>query len=166
MKEVDDSAFVLYFGCWDEHSGHGLYDAHGRQVRESEAHRIRVPTAREMDGSTFTLPKPDRPGSGAITYLPACGCTILHWWGNPFDKRPGTNTAIITRGEVKENTIWMRFTTQFPSRLTSQIKAPVLTWHGRFADPNQCSHGQSFYCMHCGHLDERGRKLKAGLGML
>lgn len=93
MKEV------FYFGC-NEQSGHHLIDRHGRHIGHHDAERFRIPRDHDLDGGPMFLPDPEKVGTGALTYLPACDVTVLAWWGSPWDKRGKVNTAVLVRGKL------------------------------------------------------------------
>lgn len=117
---------VLFFGC-NGQPGHYLIDNTGRTLREEECRKLQVPSDRHLDGTPLFLPRPERVGTGALTYLPVTDRTILAWWGSPFDKRGAVNNAIITDGRCTEEEIWARFIAAFPG-LAVKLKAPqVLT---------------------------------------
>lgn len=116
---------VLYWGCWDG-AGHYLWFPSRRTIQNRyEAQALKVPHDHNLDGTAIFLPFPERLGKGALTYLPANDRTVYAWWGNnPWDRRPGVNSAIITEGNVSTEECWERLQQQFPL-LTRNLNSPI-----------------------------------------
>ena len=112
---------VYFFGCWNA-SGHFLRDQAKQLVRDAK--RLRIPSDIVLDGGPMFLP-PEKVGTGALTYLPACDITLLAWWGNPFDTRPGTNNAILIRGAYGRDSMWHEFSQAFPT-LAPKLERPIV----------------------------------------
>ena len=123
MLEAEET-IAVYFGCWNE-AGHFLWEPGRRSVRDFDAKRMRVPTANNLDGSELFLPRPERPGTGCLTYLPAINRTVLAWWGSPWDKRGAVNAAFITNGNLGETATWQRFVQHFRD-LSDEIERPTI----------------------------------------
>lgn len=104
---------VYYFGCKDR-AGHYLIDRSHRSLGHHDANRLNIPRDHDLDGGPMFLPHPEKVGSGALTYLPACDLTVLAWWGNPWDKRGAVNTAVMVRGHHDADAVWAAFEQQFP----------------------------------------------------
>ena len=83
-----------------------------------------IPTAGNLDGSLLFLPRPEKTGTGCITYLPSIDRTILAWWGSPWDQRGAVNAAFITNGDLGEVAMWQRFVRYFPD-LSAKISQPT-----------------------------------------
>jgi hypothetical protein len=115
---------VLFFGCWDE-AGHYLKFWDRRTVRDFDADRMMVPHAGVLDGSFLFLPRPEKVGNGALTYLPATNRTILAWWGSPWDGRGAVNSAIIVSGKATSEECWRRFMAAFPD-LARRLTRPLI----------------------------------------
>jgi hypothetical protein len=115
---------VWYFGCYHE-AGHHLWQPGRRSVRDFDAKRLKVPQPRDLDGSELYLPHPERVGTGALTYLPACDRTVLAWWSPVFDGRPGCNAAVIVEGLHSAAETWAHFARAFPD-LEPRLKFPTL----------------------------------------
>lgn len=113
-------AEVYYFGCKDR-AGHHLHASSGRSVSYHDAPRLRVPCM--MDGDAAFLPYPEKIGEGALTYLPANDLTILAWWGNPWDSRPGVNNSVMVRGRHDLDAVWSVFEQTFHD-LAPKLKKP------------------------------------------
>ena len=128
---LDPKDFVLYWGCWDR-AGHFLWTPGHNYVREGlDDRHLLVPRASQLDGSYIFLPRPEQPGDGALTYLPATDRTVLAWWGNPWDTRGAVNSAVISSGWYKAEELWARFATRFPTlapRLTFPRVVAHSTW--------------------------------------
>ncbi len=120
---MNTKTIAVYFGCWGE-AGHWLWKPRKTKLWDREATQMLIPSATILDGSCLFLPNPGRVGAGCITYLPAIDRTILAWWGNPWDKRPGVNSAFITNGDLGEIAAWRRFYRYFPG-LASAIDRPT-----------------------------------------
>ena len=101
---------TLFFGCWHK-EGHFLWTKHKDQFRELHECDIK---ARDLDCSAVFLIYPPKLGQGCKTFLPAQNKTILSWWGNPFDDRPGTNNSVIVDGCQSIQQAWNIFKTDFP----------------------------------------------------
>lgn len=115
---------IAYFGCWNE-SGHYLRMAGRRRLTRSEERLL--PRPEHLDGSILFLPRPEKVGIGAITYLPAPNLTVLAWWGNPFDTRGAVNSAVIVSGHVRSlDAIWGSFKKHFPE-LAENLSRPEIT---------------------------------------
>ena len=116
---------VLFWGCWDG-SGHYLwYPSRHRMQNQFEAKNLGVPYDFHLDGTAVFLPMPERRGKWALTHLPANNKTVLAWWGlNPWDARPGTNSAIITEGKCTAEECWARLAEYFPN-LVRNIDNPL-----------------------------------------
>jgi hypothetical protein len=94
-------------------------------LHDDQADRLGVPRGRELDGGPLFLPRPEKNGDGALTFLPAPNLTILAWWGSPFDTRGAVNNAIITSGLQSAETCWARFCVAFPL-LSAKLKFPTI----------------------------------------
>jgi hypothetical protein len=106
-KKVD----ILYFGCWDR-AGHFLWAPDKSSIRDL-GNRGEI-TDRLLDSTPLLLPYPEKKGSGCRTYLSAPDKTVLSWWGNPFDDRPGVNNSVIVDGNRTVFYCWEMFTIKFP----------------------------------------------------
>lgn len=115
---------AVYFGCWNE-AGHFLWGPGRRSIRDYDAEKLRIPTGYQLDGTQLFLPRPEKIGTGCVTYLPAMDCTVLAWWGSPWDSRGAVNAAFITNGDLGEIAMWQRFVRYFPE-LSAQLKQPVV----------------------------------------
>lgn len=111
---------VYYFGCKDR-AGHYLHDSSLRLVRDPR--KLRIPSEHDLDGGPMFLPHPEKKGSGALTYLPACDITVLAWWGNPWDSRGAVNTAVLVRGKHDAEAVWTAFTKECPY-LAAKLERP------------------------------------------
>lgn len=117
---------ILFFGCINR-AGHYLWLPNLNKISESEAHNMKVPTARQLDNTCFFLPRPEKVGTSQLTYLPAPDLSVLAWWGNnPWDKRGAVNSAIITNGELGTVAMWQRFVRYFPD-LSVELSVPQTT---------------------------------------
>jgi hypothetical protein len=103
---------IFYWGCW-KRAGHFLFYPGGQHVRDFECERLSIPSPYQLDGTVLFLPQPEKVGDGALTYLPGPNCTILAWWGSPWDKRGKSNSAIIIKGHITTD-IWDQFNERFP----------------------------------------------------
>lgn len=117
-------AEVYYFGCWGK-AGHHLRDASKHSLGQHESDRLRIPRDFDLDGGPVFLPHPERVGSGALTYLPACNITVLAWWGSPWDKRGAVNSAILVRGQHDADAAWEAFQERFP-QLSVALQKPTM----------------------------------------
>lgn len=124
IERLAKTGFVLFFGC-NGRPGHYLIGPGGGTIREFEADRLNVPRDHNLDGSHIFLPRPERVGLGALTYLPATDRTVLAWWGNPADTRGGVNNAIIVDGKASAEKVWQRFSIVFAG-LASKLTMPNL----------------------------------------
>lgn len=115
---------AVYFGCWDA-AGHYLWTPNKHGLTRHDADRMLIPTAGTLDGSLLFLPRPEKKGTGSLTYLPAPNRTILAWWGSPWDNRGAVNAAFITNGDLGETAMWQRFIRHFPD-LSTEIKQPTI----------------------------------------
>ena len=106
---------LLHFGCRPATGlGHYLTYPDGREVRERDYVSLLIPGPGLLDGSRLFLPRPERPGTGALTYLSAPDRTILAWWGSALDPRPGANQALLAEGCWTDGMLWAAFQHQFP----------------------------------------------------
>lgn len=124
---MTDKAFVLHFGCRNK-PGHYLTFPNGSTVRDFEADTLNVPRVYQYDGAHLFLPRPEKPGNGAITYLPATDRTVLAWWDRTFDARGGCNMAVIASGRLTPDEIWSRFCGHFAD-LAPKLTRPTIV-HG------------------------------------
>ncbi len=114
---------IAYFGCWDR-PGHFLRIAGNQHPSRSD--EAMFPSAAHLDGSILFLPRPEKVGTGMLTYLPAPNLTVLAWWGSPFDKRGAVNSAVIVSGHVKSSdSVWGAFEKAFP-QLVSKLSQPQI----------------------------------------
>lgn len=109
---------MYFFGC-NQQAGHHLYGPGGRWVHVDV--RKELPFRYENLDGGILLPRPEKVGSGTLMYL--FGWTILSWWGNPFDTRPGVCNAILVEGAWRLGFVEERFSTEFPE-LSKQLKMP------------------------------------------
>jgi hypothetical protein len=114
--------FVLHWGCRNR-PGHFLTFPDGRMLRPAEYKELRVPTPAQLDGTDLFLPRPEKQGFGALTYLPASDLTILAWWEGKFDGRGGCNMALILSGRATAEECWQRFQAAMPS-IAAQLQPP------------------------------------------
>lgn len=115
---------IAYFGCWD---GPGHFLRMPGKYDPLHSQRDVLPTTAHLDGSILFLPRPEKVGIGAITYLPAPHLTILAWWGSPFDTRGAVNSAVIVSGHVQSlDAIWASFEKHFPE-LAAKLSRPEIT---------------------------------------
>ncbi len=121
---MSQEPIIIYFGCWGA-PGHFLWLPDMNSLYEHDGLKMMIPTAAQLDGSRLFLPRPEKAGTGAVTYLPATDRTVFAWWGNnPWDKRGAVNQAIITNGNLGEIQIWQRFVRYFPN-LSEKLTQPV-----------------------------------------
>lgn len=156
---MSDKTVIVFFGCWGA-AGHYLWLPNMQSLPMHEANKMSMPTLAQLDGSQLFLPRPEKIGTGTITYLPAPNLTVLAWWGNnPWDRRGAVNNAIITNGNLGETEMWQRFTRYFPD-LSKRLKRPLFTRGTR-----KCRHAEHFKkepgkCPKCGEtfgLIEKGQ---------
>lgn len=115
---------IAYFGCWNE-PGHYLKMPGNRKPYSDEQKKL--PSPGHLDGSILFLPRPEKVGVGAITYLPGPNLTVLAWWGSPFDRRGAVNSAVIVSGHVRSlDAIWGSFEKHFPE-LAGRLRRPEIT---------------------------------------
>ena len=120
---MSQETIIVYFGCWGQ-AGHFLWLPNRQHAYDHEIREMVLPTAAQLDASKLFLPRPEKVGTGTITYLPALNRTILAWWGNnPWDKRGKVNSAIITNGNLGEIELWQRFVRYFPD-LSAKLAVP------------------------------------------
>lgn len=115
---------IFYFGCWDK-PGHFLYRPTREMVRDDRCAQLQIPAPAQLDATVLFLPQPERVAFGARTYLPAPNCTILAWWGNPWDSRGAVNNAIILRDHATIDEIWDLFIEHF-SGIAAAISRPEI----------------------------------------
>lgn len=110
---------AYYFGCQRE-SGHYWWPseyAHGR-VTDRDARLIVGPNIHPKIDSGF-CPKRDVQGHAKLTEVE--GWTILSFWDNSVDRRPGSSSSFVARGiwtfdamkaiaEAQFPRVWRRFT--------------------------------------------------------
>lgn len=118
---------ILHFGCRGK-PGHYLTYPNGQSVRDFDCDRIGSPKPSDLDASPLFLP-PERPGDGAITYLPAMDRTVLAWWDRTFDERGKCNMAIIVSGKATAEECWRRFSGRFAD-LAPKLKMPKVVCGG------------------------------------
>ena len=120
---------VFFFGC-NEQTGHHLISGQmGMSVRDFECDRYMIPKDHHLDGTFIFLPRPERKGEGALTYLPGTDRTVLAWWGSPFDARGAVNNAIIVFGKATVDEVWAKFTARYP-RLAQLLPRPTIVRGG------------------------------------
>lgn len=119
---------VLYFGCWGE-PGHYLRWTNRLSVRDFDCDRFAIPRPSDLDASCLFLPRPEVPGHGALTYLPAPDLTILAWWDRTFDQRGKCNAAIIVDGKLTADQCWSRFAAAYVN-LAPKLKMPIICVKG------------------------------------
>jgi hypothetical protein len=120
VSEIPD---ILYFGC-HERAGHFIWGRYG-QVREFDRERWKYPSAASLDASVIFLPRPEKVGTGALTYLPAADKTILAWWGSPWDTRGNVNAALIAIGRLSADDCWARFEVRLP-QIAKHLTKPLV----------------------------------------
>lgn len=120
---------LIFWGCWDR-PGHYLWTPYKSTLRDFEADRQLVPRANYLDATIMFLPKDERVGTGALTYLPGIDRTILAWWGSPFDTRGKVNSALIADGQLTLDAIWHRFSQLYPD-LEPKLQRPYLQHEAR-----------------------------------
>lgn len=83
------------------------------------------PRGYHLDGSHLFLPVPETLDHGRLTYLPAMNVTVLSWWNNLYDKRPGVNSHYIHRSELSVSSMWHMFRHHFPDLAAAHTK-PII----------------------------------------
>lgn len=127
---------VYFFGCWGE-AGHFLRDKDGNKLRhKAQTAKLRIPAPAELDTSSLLLPK-EVVGDGLLTYIPSYDCTIMAWWGNYWDSRPGVNNSLIARGTRTADEVWDMLKVQFPASLVSKLERPKLPAVEVATEPNK-----------------------------
>lgn len=124
IKNELTETIAVYFGCWNE-AGHFLWGPGQRSLYDHQIREMVIPTPGDLDGSLLFLPRPEKTGTGCVTYLPAINRSILAWWGSPWDKRGAVNAAFITNGDVGAVAMWQRFARYFPE-LSAAIDQPTV----------------------------------------
>lgn len=121
---------LAFFGCNSRDSGHVIITPNQFYgINDMQCQKLGIPFARELDGSTLLLPKPERHNEGCLTRLPALYRTVIAWWGSPWDTRPGANNMIIAKGvEDDFETIWRQFELAFPL-VASHFDKPTMRDH-------------------------------------
>lgn len=114
----------LFFGCWDE-SGHYLRTKHKKAVSSDEAERWGFLTPEDLDQSRLLLPRPQVEGQGCRTYLPALHLTVLSWWNQVLDTRPGVNSHFMMKGRAGDDMMWDTFHDHYPELAKLHFR-PVL----------------------------------------
>jgi hypothetical protein len=103
-------SYTLFFGCWGD-AGHFLWDKNKQRIYDRDSYGL---SAHNLDASSLILPYPEQKGKGCRTYLPSMDRTIIAWWGNPWDTRPGVNNSVIAKGNSTISEIWTAFRIDFP----------------------------------------------------
>lgn len=109
---MSDAPKNLFFGCWGE-SGHYIFNRAGRIVDSRMAMQWGFLTGEDLDGSRIFLPKPAVLGQGCRTYLPSLHLTILSWWNEIYDTRPGVNSHFMMKGRAGDDMMWDTFLEHF-----------------------------------------------------
>ena len=122
---------VLFFGR-NQRAGHFLWIDDHRTAYSNDSCKMKTFNTGKVsyyDGSDFILPRPEVVGTGAITFFPHLGCTVLAWWGSPFDRRGAVNNSIIITGYIKSENplfaIWELFEQAFPI-LSKKLTKPEI----------------------------------------
>lgn len=116
---------ILFFGCWNE-SGHRLWTRSRTSISEHQAKEWNFPSGKLLDGSPLLLPLPREDLHGCRTYLPSFHCTVLSWWNNIWDDRPGVNSHVILRGRSGTELIWDSFQMGFPELVKHHSMPAIL----------------------------------------
>jgi hypothetical protein len=112
---------VYYFGAWGE-PGHHLWTPGRRSAWEVE----RSLPWRHLDAALVN-PHPDQP-EGIARLHHRDGWTALAFWDRSCDRRFGSNSAIIARGERGAAEMLALFEQHFPAvwqRITAQFRVSL-----------------------------------------
>lgn len=114
---------VYYFGCWSE-SGHYLWDHCGRRISQtnSDLPRDFPMQVNALDGGL--IPERSRSGNGEAYLAHVNGWTIISFVDCSVDKRPGSHSAFVLRGEKPFETALAEAREWFPeifARFTFEV---------------------------------------------
>lgn len=105
---------IFYFGCIDR-SGHALFGPGETPVRYGQLDRDFGSVGR-LDG-TFC---PTEIGGGKFTISTRPPWTIISWWDNSVDTRPGSHSTFIFQGYDSLGEFWWDAREKFPSVFARQ----------------------------------------------
>lgn len=116
----------LYFGCWGDQPGHDLRSSDGlRHSRLPFGYPAKL-EGRALDGG-FTPPvsMTTRIPNGLAVLHHASEWTVLSFWDNSIDSRPGSHSTFVSRGTLSFEDAVERAKAAFPSvwkRFTFEVR--------------------------------------------
>jgi hypothetical protein len=89
-----NAANIYFFGCWDR-PGHYLWKPDGSRPRYEEKE---TPFGYTLDGGLLQNQKYWQ-NKLSVVHTIADGWTVISWWDNSVDERPGSNANFVAKGE-------------------------------------------------------------------
>lgn len=100
---ADRSGEVLYYGCDLRESGHYAWRPNWQRWRAPTPFDGTTGSATMLDGGGFTPPMGEENGKARLTHVD--GWTVLSFWDNSMDKRPGSHATFAVDDTVDFETM-------------------------------------------------------------
>lgn len=109
---MSNSDEIFFFGCYRD-TGHFLWAPGGVPAKD----KALPPSLKRMRLDTTHAPKDAREREGRAAVHHVDGWTVVAWWDRSVDRRHGSNSAFLMKGEHSFSAVLLAAGNAFPELL-------------------------------------------------